>query len=55
MTKKIISDSVSNISTRHIEEAAAALDIVLDEEEIKALEAPYTPHPVADSTGFMIF
>ena len=31
-------------SVKHVEEAVAALDITLDEEEIKALEAPYKPH-----------
>jgi aryl-alcohol dehydrogenase-like predicted oxidoreductase len=29
---------------KHVEEAVAAIDITLDEEEIKALEAPYKPH-----------
>jgi aryl-alcohol dehydrogenase-like predicted oxidoreductase len=31
-------------SVKHVEEAVAALDITLEEEEIKALEAPYKPH-----------
>lgn len=31
-------------STAHVEEAAAAVHMKLDEEEIKALEAPYRPH-----------
>lgn len=35
---------VGSTSVKHIEEAVAALDIILDEEEIKALEAPYRPH-----------
>ena len=35
---------VGTTSARHIEEAVSALDIQLDEEEIKALEAPYVPH-----------
>lgn len=30
----------------HLEQAVAALDIRLDEEEVRALEAPYEPHPV---------
>ncbi|MBQ7652054.1 MAG: aldo/keto reductase, partial [Victivallales bacterium] len=29
---------------KHVEEAVSAVDIQLDEEEIKALEAPYVPH-----------
>jgi aryl-alcohol dehydrogenase-like predicted oxidoreductase len=31
----------------HLTDAVAALDLVLDEEEIAALEAPYGPHEVA--------
>ncbi|MBO7089146.1 MAG: aldo/keto reductase, partial [Lentisphaeria bacterium] len=31
-------------AVKHVEEAVSALDITLDEEEIKALEAPYRPH-----------
>jgi aryl-alcohol dehydrogenase-like predicted oxidoreductase len=30
----------------HLEEAVAALEIKLSEEEVRALEAPYQPHPV---------
>ncbi|MCA9945601.1 MAG: aldo/keto reductase, partial [Anaerolineales bacterium] len=30
----------------HLEQAAAAVDISLSEEEIKRIEAPYRPHPV---------
>ena len=30
----------------HLDDAVAALDIVLSAEEIEALEAPYTPKPV---------
>jgi len=30
----------------HVEDAVAAVDIELSEEEIAALEAPYVPHPV---------
>jgi aryl-alcohol dehydrogenase-like predicted oxidoreductase len=30
----------------HLEDAFAALAITLDEEELKALSAPYRPHPV---------
>ena len=35
---------VGSTSPKHIEEAVAALDIKLTEDEIKALEAPYVPH-----------
>ena len=30
----------------HLDQALAALEIRLDESEIKALEEPYEPHPV---------
>ncbi len=32
---------------KHLEDAVAALDLALSEEEVKALEAPYVPHAVA--------
>ena len=35
---------VGATSVNHIEEAVAALDMKLDEDEVKALEAPYVPH-----------
>ena len=35
---------VGSTSVKHIEEAVAALDVKLSEDEIKALEAPYVPH-----------
>ena len=35
---------VGTTSVKHVEEAVSALDIRLDDEEIKALEAPYVPH-----------
>jgi aryl-alcohol dehydrogenase-like predicted oxidoreductase len=31
---------------KHLEEAAAALDIALSEDEIAHLEEPYQPHPI---------
>jgi aryl-alcohol dehydrogenase-like predicted oxidoreductase len=31
----------------HLKDAVAALDVKLTEDEVKALEAPYVPHPVA--------
>ena len=46
---------VGTTDPKHVEEAVAALDIKLDEEEIRALEAPYLPHPVADDHGFLVF
>jgi len=30
----------------HVEDAIAALDVELDEDEVASLEAPYVPHPV---------
>ncbi len=35
---------------RHLEEAVAALDIALSQEELARLEAPYVPHPVLGHT-----
>ena len=46
---------VGTTDPKHVEEAVAALDIVLDTDEIAALEAPYTPHGVADNNGYMAF
>ena len=46
---------VGTTSPKHVEEAVAALDIVLSPEEVKALEAPYTPHAVADNNGYLAF
>lgn len=46
---------VGTTSPKHVEEAVAALDIVLSPEEVKALEAPYTPHAVADNNGYLIY
>jgi aryl-alcohol dehydrogenase-like predicted oxidoreductase len=34
----------------HLQDAVAALDVKLTDEEVKALEAPYAPHPVAGIT-----
>jgi aryl-alcohol dehydrogenase-like predicted oxidoreductase len=34
----------------HLHDAVAALDVKLTDEEVKALEAPYAPHPVAGIT-----
>jgi aryl-alcohol dehydrogenase-like predicted oxidoreductase len=32
---------------KHLDDAVAALDVQLSEEEVKKLEAPYVPHPIA--------
>ncbi len=46
---------VGTTDPKHVEEAVTALDIILDNDEIAALEAPYTPHAVADNNGFLAF
>ncbi|SDG91391.1 hypothetical protein SAMN04488121_107201 [Chitinophaga filiformis] len=38
----------STTAVCHIEEAVGSLDIKLSDDEIKALEEPYVPHPVLD-------
>ncbi|WP_318766142.1 aldo/keto reductase [Lactiplantibacillus carotarum] len=40
---------VGTTAVKHVEEAVSALDITLDDEEIKALESPYMPHPKTDA------
>jgi aryl-alcohol dehydrogenase-like predicted oxidoreductase len=42
----ITSPIVGTTAVAHVEEAVAALDVQLSEEEIQALEKPYAPHPV---------
>jgi 1-deoxyxylulose-5-phosphate synthase len=37
---------VGTTAVKHVEEAVAALDIQLSEEEVRALEKPYVTHPV---------
>lgn len=46
---------VGTTDPRHVEEAVGALEIKLDADEVRELEAPYQPHPVADDHGFMVF
>lgn len=46
---------VGTTSPEHVEEAVSALDIILTPDEVTALEAPYTPHTVADLNGYMQF
>ena len=41
---EITAPIVGCTDVKHVEEAVSALDIQLDEDEIKALEAPYVPH-----------
>ena len=41
---EITAPIVGCTAIKHVEEAVSALDIMLDEEEVKALEAPYKPH-----------
>jgi aryl-alcohol dehydrogenase (NADP+) len=47
VTSPIIGASKMN----HLDEAIAALDITLTEDEVAALEAPYQPHPVLGHAG----
>jgi len=40
---------VGTTAVKHIEEAVSAIDIKLDDDEIKSLEAPYQPHTKTDA------
>jgi aryl-alcohol dehydrogenase-like predicted oxidoreductase len=44
---QITAPIVGATKPEHLRDAVAALDVNLTDEEIKALEAPYVPHPVA--------
>ncbi|MGH6991983.1 MAG: aldo/keto reductase, partial [Caulobacteraceae bacterium] len=44
----VTSPIVGASKLHHLDEAVAALDVKLSEEEVKALEAPYRPKPVLD-------
>jgi 1-deoxyxylulose-5-phosphate synthase len=44
---QITAPIVGATKPEHLQDAVAALDVKLTEEEVKALEAPYVPHPVA--------
>ena len=46
---------VGTTKPEHVQEAVAALDIVLSDDEMTALEAPYQPHNVIDDHGFLMF
>jgi aryl-alcohol dehydrogenase-like predicted oxidoreductase len=43
----IVAPIVGASKLNHIEDAVAALSLNLGSEEMKALEAPYVPHPIA--------
>ncbi|BCG59342.1 hypothetical protein PUR_27670 [Paenibacillus sp. URB8-2] len=47
--KPVTAPIIGATKPHHLEDAAAALEIRLTEEEIRRLEEPYVPHPV---TGF---
>ncbi len=48
LSKRYVSAPIVGATkTAHLEDAIAAVDLRLDEEEIKRLEEPYTPHAVA--------
>jgi 1-deoxyxylulose-5-phosphate synthase len=44
---EITAPIVGATKPEHLQDAVAALDVKLTEEEVQALEAPYVPHPVA--------
>jgi 1-deoxyxylulose-5-phosphate synthase len=44
--KYITAPIVGTTAVAHVEEAVAALDIQLSDEEVQGLERPYVPHPV---------
>ena len=47
---EITSPIIGATRMEHLTEAVAALDVKLTEDEVRALEAPYAPHPVAGIT-----
>ena len=46
----IASPIIGATKMEHLDQAIAALDIKLSEDEIKSLEEPYKPHPVLGHT-----
>lgn len=51
LSKPVITAPIAGATKpHHLDDAVAALDVVLSEEEIAALEAPYVPHAVAGFT-----
>jgi 1-deoxyxylulose-5-phosphate synthase len=47
---QITAPIVGATKPQHLQDAVAALDVKLTEDEVKALEAPYVPHPVTGIT-----
>jgi aryl-alcohol dehydrogenase-like predicted oxidoreductase len=47
---EITAPIVGATKPQHLQDAVAALDVKLTDEEVKALEAPYEPHPVTGIT-----
>lgn len=48
LAKPVITAPIVGVTqAQHLDDAVKALDVVLSPEEIRALEEPYTPHPVA--------
>jgi aryl-alcohol dehydrogenase-like predicted oxidoreductase len=47
---EITAPIVGATKPQHLQDAVAALDVKLTEDEVKALEAPYVPHPVTGIT-----
>jgi aryl-alcohol dehydrogenase-like predicted oxidoreductase len=43
----ITSPIIGATKMKHLDDAVAALDVRLSDEEMKALEAPYVPHPIS--------
>ena len=44
LSKPGITAPIGCTSVKHVEEAVSALDIQLDEDEVKSLESTYVPH-----------
>lgn len=42
----VVAPIIGVTQTKHLDDAIAALNLVLDEDEVATLEAPYVPHPV---------
>jgi aryl-alcohol dehydrogenase-like predicted oxidoreductase len=43
----VVAPIVGATKLEHLDDAVAAIDVRLAPDEVKALEAPYLPHPVA--------
>jgi aryl-alcohol dehydrogenase (NADP+) len=43
----VTSPIIGATKLKHLDDAAAAVDVKLSEEDVQALEAPYVPHPVS--------